>query len=260
MSETKQDGSSNRSQYRTRQRGQNQGNRGGNKGGNRNNRGGNNRNRNGNRNNQNRNRQGGNNKQGQGNRGGNGGKGGNRGGRGNRNPAPKPLTIWQKILSFFGLYKPETKQSGKGGKGQTQKNKQEQTKQKPAAKKTTQSVEVTTGRLYVGNLSYETTEYDLEDLFKGNGPVKSVEIIYNRHTHKSKGYGFVEMLNVDDAKNAVKVHHDQPFMGRMLIVNGAKTRQPEQRERRNSGDNANKGKSEGSETPATSETSNSDAA
>ncbi|NNJ43044.1 MAG: RNA-binding protein [Akkermansiaceae bacterium] len=78
-----------------------------------------------------------------------------------------------------------------------------------------------TPRLYLGNLSYDATEHDLEDLFKGVGSVRSVEIIYNRQTHRSKGYGFIEMLHVDEAKRAVEVLHDQPFMGRNLVVNGA---------------------------------------
>ena len=207
MSDTKQGGSNNRNQNSNRQGGNRNNNRNGNRNGNR---GGNNRSRSGGNNrNQNRNRD-------------------NSGGRSsNRRPAPKPLTFWQKILALFGIkpvqQKPVT---------QSKRTPQES---KPAVKKTRQpqSVEVTSGRLYVGNLSYETTEYDLEDLFKGNGTVKGVEIIYNRHTHKSKGYGFVEMLNIDDAKNAVKVHHDQPFMGRNLIVNGAKNRQTENSRERN---------------------------
>ena len=151
--------------------------------------------------------------------------------RSNRKPAPKPLTFWQKILALFGI-KPKQQQSRTQPK-QQQPQQKKKTSQPPAAKKAQQpkKVEVTNSRLYVGNLSYETTEYDLEELFKGNGPVKKVEIIYNRHTHKSKGYGFIEMLNIDDAKNAVEVHNDQPFMGRNLIVNGAKNRQHQQEDK-----------------------------
>lgn len=216
MSEKQQGGNNNRNR--------NQNHQGGNRGGNRNNQG---------RNNSNRNNQGGNNGQNRNNR---------QGGNQNRKPAPKPLTFWQKILALFGV-KPaqapqqqpakNSQQSQSNTKPATTKSTQSQpkpqSKSKPAAKtaRPPQKVEVTTGRLYVGNLSYETTEYDLEELFKGNGPVKSVEIIYNRQTHKSKGYGFIEMRNVDDAKNAVNVHHEQPFMGRNLIVNGAKTKQYE---------------------------------
>ncbi|HEY8961112.1 MAG TPA: RNA-binding protein, partial [Luteolibacter sp.] len=87
-------------------------------------------------------------------------------------------------------------------------------------------------RLYVGNLSYDVSESDLTDLFKGIGGVRNVEIVYNRNTHRSKGYGFVEMLHVDDAKRAVEVLHDQFFMGRKLNVSGAKSKGQDEREDR----------------------------
>jgi RNA recognition motif-containing protein len=85
-------------------------------------------------------------------------------------------------------------------------------------------------RVYVGNLSYDVSEGDLQDLFKGIGGVRNVEIVYNRATHRSKGYGFVEMLHVDEAKRAVEVLHDQPFMGRQLTVSGAKSKGQDERE------------------------------
>ena len=82
-------------------------------------------------------------------------------------------------------------------------------------------------RVYIGNLSYETTESDLEELFKGVGAVRRIEIVYNRKTHRSKGYGFVEMLDIDEAKRTVEVLHDQFFMGRKLTVSGAKSQEHE---------------------------------
>lgn len=87
--------------------------------------------------------------------------------------------------------------------------------------------EVASARIYLGNLSYETTEEDLKDLFKGVGTVRNVEIVYNRRTHKSKGYGFVDMLNTEEAKRCVEVLHDQFFMGRKLVVSGAKSKEHE---------------------------------
>lgn len=78
-------------------------------------------------------------------------------------------------------------------------------------------------RVYVGNLSYDTTESDLEELFKGVGGVRRVEIVYNRTTHRSKGYGFIEMIDIDEAKRTVEILHDQFFMGRQLTVSGAKS-------------------------------------
>jgi RNA recognition motif-containing protein len=85
-------------------------------------------------------------------------------------------------------------------------------------------------RVYVGNLSYDVTEGDLQDLFKGIGGVRNIEIVYNRATHRSKGYGFVEMLHVDEAKRAVEILHDQPFMGRQMTVSGAKSKGQDERE------------------------------
>jgi RNA recognition motif-containing protein len=82
-------------------------------------------------------------------------------------------------------------------------------------------------RVYVGNLSYDTTESDLEELFKGVGAVRRVEIVYNRTTHRSKGYGFIEMIDIDEAKRTVEVLHDQFFMGRQLTVSGAKSQDHE---------------------------------
>ena len=85
-------------------------------------------------------------------------------------------------------------------------------------------------RVYVGNLSYDVTESDLEELFKGVGAVRRVEIVYNRSTHRSKGYGFIEMIDVDEAKRTVEVLHDQFFMGRKLTVSGAKSKDHEEAE------------------------------
>jgi hypothetical protein len=90
------------------------------------------------------------------------------------------------------------------------------------------SVEST--RVYVGNLSYDVSEQDLQELFKGIGGVRNIEIVYNRSTHRSKGYGFVEMLRMDEAKRAVEVLHDQPFMGRNMTVSGAKSKGQDERE------------------------------
>ncbi len=91
---------------------------------------------------------------------------------------------------------------------------------------------VSNRRLYVGNLSYEATESDLEDVFKGIGEVNSVEIIYNPRTHKSKGYAFVEMKKMEDAIRSVDILHNQPFMGRNLLVSGANERQEQPRQPR----------------------------
>ena len=84
------------------------------------------------------------------------------------------------------------------------------------------STEVTGERLYVGNLSYDASESDLFELFKGSGRVKNAEVVVNNHTQRSKGFAFVTMMSIDEAKKAVAELNNKDFMGRPLIVGGAK--------------------------------------
>jgi RNA recognition motif-containing protein len=81
---------------------------------------------------------------------------------------------------------------------------------------------ITTQRLYVGNLSYDTTESDLYDAFTRYGVVKNVEVIIDRRTQRSKGFGFVEMETMADARKAAAAMHRIEFMGRTIVVGGAK--------------------------------------
>ncbi|MGJ8673672.1 RNA recognition motif domain-containing protein [Rubritalea sp.] len=156
--------------------------------------------------------------------------------RSNQPPKPLELTFWQKLLKAVGLFDEEKVRKQQRDQQRSKKPAQQKTtapksnvrnaktsEDKPQRRKP-QPVAVESARLYVGNLSYDATEYDLEELFKGVGTVKKVEIIYNRNTHKSKGYGFIQMLNKEEAERAVEVLHDQPFMGRQLVVNGSKSR------------------------------------
>jgi len=159
----------------------------------------------------------------------------NRGQRTRRPPKPAPLTWWQKLLKAIGLYTPPSKSGGRSGPKPAPKSNtriakssprpsseaRDDREDAPRSSSPPRPQEVSTPRLYVGNLSYDATESDLEELFKGFGSVKSVEIVYNRRTHRSKGYSFVALHHLNDAKRAVEVLHDQPFMGRKLIVNGA---------------------------------------
>ena len=87
-------------------------------------------------------------------------------------------------------------------------------------------------KLYVGNLPYSTTEEDLKEMFGAHGTVTSVSLINDRETGRSKGFGFVEFENDDDAKKAIDALHGQDFGGRALVVNEArpKTERPERRE------------------------------
>lgn len=160
-------------------------------------------------------------------------------------PEKKPSFI-SRVLSFFGFGKKKDKQSERKQGERKPRNKAPENVRiakgranqtgNPAArgKRRATSVPPTkNSRLYVGNLSYEATESELEDLFKGFGHVRSVEVIYNPRTYKSKGYAFVEMVNMDDAKRAAEVLHGQPFMGRELMVSAAseKTERPEAEEK-----------------------------
>jgi len=82
-------------------------------------------------------------------------------------------------------------------------------------------------RLYVGNLAYETAESDLFDLFSKVGSVKNVELVMDRRSSRSKGFGFVEMQELDIAKKAVMELHRSDFMGRQIVVSGAKAERRE---------------------------------
>jgi hypothetical protein len=82
--------------------------------------------------------------------------------------------------------------------------------------------EVLTPKLYVGNLAYEAGESDLFDLFSKVGAVKNVEIAMDRRANRSKGFGFVEMEVIETAKEAAEKLNRTDFMGRQIVVSGAK--------------------------------------
>lgn len=79
-------------------------------------------------------------------------------------------------------------------------------------------------RIYVGNLSYQTTENDLASLFEQIGQVESVDIIMDRDTGRSKGFGFIEMSN-EDADKAIAELNGAEVNGRPLTVNEARPRE-----------------------------------
>lgn len=83
----------------------------------------------------------------------------------------------------------------------------------------------------MGNLSFDATEADLEELFKGVGRVVSVEIVTNRHTQRSKGFAFVQLQTIEEAKRAVDELHDKEYMGRKLLVSGAKAQEERRADR-----------------------------
>ena len=138
--------------------------------------------------------------------------------------APVKKSLLQRIMDLF---------SG-GGKPAPRAPRQEpvrsngsapQQQQEPTARpsRKPESVEVTTPRLYVGNLSFDATESDLFELFNGVGAVQNAEVVTYRHNQRSKGFAFVQMNTVDEAKRAVDELHDKEFLGRKLVVSGAKS-------------------------------------
>jgi hypothetical protein len=82
--------------------------------------------------------------------------------------------------------------------------------------------DITTERLYVGNLSYDATESDLFELFQGVGSVRNAEVVINTRTERSKGFAFVTMGSVEEARRAVQELNGKDFMGRPLQLSGAK--------------------------------------
>src|SRR3954464_12052990 len=81
-------------------------------------------------------------------------------------------------------------------------------------------------KLYVGNLTYNINESDLEALFTPFGTVQSAQIIVDRDTNRSKGFGFVEMETEAQAQAAIQGLHERDYDGRNLTVNEAKPREP----------------------------------
>jgi RNA recognition motif-containing protein len=79
-------------------------------------------------------------------------------------------------------------------------------------------------KLYVGNLPYTTVDADLQTLFSQAGTVKSAQVIKDRQSGRSKGFGFVEMSSEEEAQSAITMFHGQDYSGRPLTVNIARPR------------------------------------
>ena len=80
-------------------------------------------------------------------------------------------------------------------------------------------------KLYVGNMSYDVTNNQLEDMFSQHGSVRSAQVVTDRDTGRSKGFGFVEMNDNQAAQAAIDALHDSVVDGRPLTVNEAKPRE-----------------------------------
>lgn len=80
-------------------------------------------------------------------------------------------------------------------------------------------------KLYVGNLSFRVTNEDLHDYFAAAGTVESANVVFDRETGRSRGFGFVEMASEDDANNAIAQFNGQEYDGRNMVVNEARPRE-----------------------------------
>ena len=155
----------------------------------------------------------------------------------------KPAGLWDKIKAFFGLApqpakpstngfersaRPERPPRSRDGSRESRppreprEDRQSRETLVPRESRNPENIEVTTPRLYIGNLSYDAAESDLFELFSGVGTVAQVEVISNKHTQRSKGFGFIQMNSISEAKRAVEELHDKEYMGRKLVVSGAK--------------------------------------
>jgi RNA recognition motif-containing protein len=81
-------------------------------------------------------------------------------------------------------------------------------------------------KLYVGNLSFNTTENELQELFAQAGTVQEVTLMQDKFTGKSRGFAFITMSSEEDAQNAISKFNGQTIEGRPLTVNEARPREP----------------------------------
>jgi cold-inducible RNA-binding protein len=80
-------------------------------------------------------------------------------------------------------------------------------------------------RLFVGNLSFQTGENDLQDYFAQAGAVTSVNLMLDKMTGRSRGFAFVEYATSEEAQKAITQFHDKDFQGRKITVNVARPRE-----------------------------------
>ena len=130
-----------------------------------------------------------------------------------RNPSrPAP---WPRNSSiFFGFGKPPEKSQPSSRKSHT--------KRKQGGRKI-QKHPVTSERLFIGNLAYSVKEDELQKVFEKAGKVKRAEVVTNRKTKRSKGFGFVTMESIEDAERAVSQLDGTSIQGREISVSGAKS-------------------------------------
>lgn len=86
--------------------------------------------------------------------------------------------------------------------------------------------------IYLGNLSYSATENTVRELFEGFGQVTTAKIVTDKFTGSSRGFGFVEMPNDDEAQKAIAELNGKDFQGRKMVVNESRPRETTGRENR----------------------------
>jgi len=79
-------------------------------------------------------------------------------------------------------------------------------------------------KLFVGSLPWSVNDQMLQNTFEAHGTVVSAKVVMDRSTGRSRGFGFVEMENPEDAQKAIRALNDSPLQGRSIIVNEAKPR------------------------------------
>jgi cold-inducible RNA-binding protein len=80
-------------------------------------------------------------------------------------------------------------------------------------------------KLYVGNLSFQTTDHDLREAFSSAGTVTDAAVVQDKMTNRSRGFGFVTMSTPEEAQAAINQFHGKDFAGRNLTVNEARPRE-----------------------------------
>ncbi|HQW30244.1 MAG TPA: hypothetical protein PK529_13710 [Verrucomicrobiales bacterium] len=138
-----------------------------------------------------------------------------------RSTAPRP-TGFQKFIKIitFGLVdltKKKPTPSPRAPRSAAPEKREKRERREPLL------VEPTTPRLYVGNLSYDATDADLSALFSTYGTVTEATIVMQPGSSRSKGFAFVEMGSVEEAKAAAAALNDKDFQGRQMLVTGAKS-------------------------------------
>ncbi|WP_374951002.1 RNA recognition motif domain-containing protein [Mucilaginibacter sp.] len=81
-------------------------------------------------------------------------------------------------------------------------------------------------KVFIGGLPLEVSEAELNAVFGDFGPVKSLRIVKDRETKESRGFGFVEMVNEDEAKEAIRCMNGQSYYGKRITVNIAEDKGP----------------------------------